>query len=78
MPQGWTIWRTFLCNINRKCLEEFLLNDLSKVICEADCVIHDGATIHTTQTTIELLEEITQGRFIKVAAYSHDIVSRVL
>jgi hypothetical protein len=72
-PEGWSIWRTFLCNIDHICVEDFLRNDLSKVLCEGDCVLHDGATIHTTQTTIDLLEDITQGRYIKVAAYSHDL-----
>lgn len=73
IPEGWAIWRTFLCNIDHNCVEYFLRHDLSTVLCEGDCVLHDGATIHTTQTTIDLLEDLTQGNYIKVAAYSHDL-----
>lgn len=72
-PAGWTVWRIFLCNIDHKCVEEFLREDLSSFIGEGDLVLHDGATIHLVESTQQLLSEITNGRHLKVAAYSHDL-----
>jgi transposase len=71
--EGWTCWRIFLCNINHVCVEQFLQEDLSKVIGEGDLVIHDRASIHMVESTQALLEQITNGHHTTVASYSHDL-----
>ena len=50
-PEGWTVWRIFLCNIDHRCMEEFLREDLSSVNGEGDLLLHDGATIHLVEST---------------------------
>ena len=45
---------------------------MSPVIGQGDLVLHDGATIHLVESTQEILSEITHGRYLKVAGYSHD------
>jgi hypothetical protein len=72
-PNGWSCWRTFLRNIDHECVELFLQEDLSCVLSDGDVVLHDGASIHKVQSTIDLLAEITDNRYIKVAKYSHDL-----
>ena len=37
---------------------------------DGNVVLHDGASIHKVQSTIDLLAEITDNRYIKVAKYS--------
>jgi len=49
--EGWTVWRIFLCNIDHRCMEEFLREDLSSVNGEGDLLLHDGATIHLVEST---------------------------
>lgn len=71
--EGWTCWRIFLCNINHLCVEQFFREDLSRVLGHGDVLMHDGASIHLVDSTQQLLDEITHGRHIKVAAYSHDL-----
>lgn len=71
--EGWTCWRIFLCNINHLCVEQFLREDLSRVLGQGDVVMHDGASIHLVDSTQQLLDEITNGRHLTVASYSHDL-----
>ena len=46
---------------------------MSAVIGQGDLVLHDGATIHLVESTQKVLSEITHGRHLKVAGYSHDL-----
>lgn len=72
-PRGWTIWRIFMNNINHVSVETFLRDDLSHVLSDGDVVLHDGASVHLVESTMILLDEITEGRHVQVAPYSHDL-----
>lgn len=71
--EGWSCWRTFFCNVNHECIEHFLEADLQKVLAAGDCVLHDGASVNMSPSTLTLLDVITEGRHNTVAAYSHDL-----
>lgn len=47
--------------------------DLSRVVDNGDVVLNDGASIHRVQSTVNILNDITNGRYIKVARYSHEL-----
>lgn len=71
--RGWAIWKIFWCNINHIGVERFLREDLAAVLTEGSVVLHDGASVHLTPSTQKTLEEVTDGNFVKGAAYSHDL-----
>ena len=71
-PFGWTTWRIFYGNVNHSCVERFLSDDLASIWADGDVQLYDGASIHTFSTTLALLDRVTGGRHVQVAAYSHD------
>ena len=72
-PFGWKVWRIFLANLNHLSVERFLVDDLAACLSDDDVVLYDGATTHTCATTVALLDNITGGKYVQVAAYSHDL-----
>jgi hypothetical protein len=71
--KGWSCWRICYGNVNHRSFEDFLNEDLSKILLEGDVVLHDGASIHMASTTLDLLDRITDGLHYKVSAFSHDL-----
>jgi len=71
--KGWSIWRIFWSNLNHLSVETFLREDLSSVLTDGSVILSDGASVHLTPTTQQLLHQITRGHYVKVAAFSHDL-----
>jgi hypothetical protein len=72
-PRGWAIWRICYGNVNHVTYENFLKEDFQSVYCPGQVMFHDGASIHMTRSTLDLLDNITGGLHLKVSAFSHDL-----
>lgn len=72
-PHGWSCWRIFTSTLNHLSVETFLLEELSDFLTEDSVTLYDGASTHLTPTTLRIIDEVTNGRRVKVAAYGHDL-----
>ena len=71
--RGWIAWQILTGTVTHVEIMNFIRDKVRPALLPDSVVIFDGASVHTTDDVMTLLDEVTNGRFKRVPPYCHQL-----